>query len=1081
MASFKNLVSTTSAQISSGGTITGDLVINGDLQVDGGGSLSFDEIVQGTQVVEITDTEALLVRKASDGGDVFIVDTQNSKATIGGNLVVTKAESSASEFISALEINRDFASATSTDLFTGMIFTDDNSVQAGIFTNRYASHANYNSKLQFYVNNSSSSMTPETALGNPAMVIDGSKNIGIGTSSPATNAKLHVVDGAGTAPTMHTGDMVVFQNNNDTSDNAGIVVVSGTGSGTSNGLSYITFGDSAVKNQGGMIYYNGNDSLEIRTNATSAINIDSSQNVGIGNSGTFDNPNSASKVLEIATSSPVGLILNDTRDANPFCIENRGAVLHFAHGTTSRLIIDDSGNVGIGASPQTGFTQNLTIEGASPALILRDSTSSNQATQFYTVYTANNAVKHYFDHAGSLNFASSTDYAGSGEAIRFKIDDNSRISLSNNDSGFENTIFGKDAGKSIVSGADKNAFFGAFVADATLTDGADFNAGFGYGALSGLTSGAYNTALGSASMLNSTTGSYNVAIGNLAMGTGVTTGNGYNVAIGYKSGENLTSGGNSVMIGNEAGNGVSTSYYHVLIGDHAGHKTLADHGTVAVGYYALANATSGGYNTAIGYQSLEDNVSGEFNTAVGYQTLKDATGQRNSVLGYQALFSTTVAGNSVAVGRQAGYSVSDHGNNVYIGDASGYHQTGESNVFIGKDAGLGASGADNDGTVSIGFKSLESLTSGSGNTAVGYQALDATTTQNNSTAIGYNAGGASAGNSNLFVGYNAGATGTNDVVSGTQNTIVGTSARASSASAQGQIVLGVGAVGQGDHTAVIGGDAVTDVYMAQDRHAKVHMGDFHLQNGTAFTFNDNASHELCSFEARFTDSPTGTTGSHIAFRASADDFTSGTETARIANIGTSGNINANHSSSLEFHVISGHTMTKTLTVGSNDGTDRVQLHKGRLQFPATQNADADANTLDDYEEGTFTPTITVATGSAGLNASFSSGEYTKIGNLVTAIYKVRIGTRSTSPAPSGALDIALPFTTGSGSGANSSSGTGVLIGEFNGDTDGTLIALASGSDASILRDTDGNFNNDCGQFLPAVGGYIHFSVQYTVD
>ena len=122
----------------------------------------------------------------------------------------------------------------------------------------------------------------DNTAGASRIAIDTSGNVGIGTTSPATNAKLHVVDGAGTAPTMHTGDMAVFQNNDNTSDNAGIVVVSGTGSGTSNGLSYITFGDSSVKNQGGMIYYNGNDSLEIRTGATAAINIDSSQNVGIG-------------------------------------------------------------------------------------------------------------------------------------------------------------------------------------------------------------------------------------------------------------------------------------------------------------------------------------------------------------------------------------------------------------------------------------------------------------------------------------------------------------------------------------------------------------------------------------------------------------------------------------------------------------------------------------------------------------------------------------------------------------------------------------------------------------------------------
>ena len=83
MASFKNLISNTSAQISSGGTITGDLVINGDLQVDGGGSLSFDEIIEGTQVIDVTSTEALLVRKNGDGGDVFKVDTQNTRVGIG--------------------------------------------------------------------------------------------------------------------------------------------------------------------------------------------------------------------------------------------------------------------------------------------------------------------------------------------------------------------------------------------------------------------------------------------------------------------------------------------------------------------------------------------------------------------------------------------------------------------------------------------------------------------------------------------------------------------------------------------------------------------------------------------------------------------------------------------------------------------------------------------------------------------------------------------------------------------------------------------------------------------------------------
>ena len=52
-----------------------------------------------------------------------------------------------------------------------------------------------------------------------------------------------------------------------------------------------------------------------------------------------------------------------------------------------------------------------------------------------------------------------------------------------------------------------------------------------------------------------------------------------------------------------------------------------------------------------------------------------------------------------------------------------------------------------------------------------------------------------------------------------------------------------------------------------------------------------------------------------------------------------------------------------------------------ITFPATQSASTDANTLDDYEEGTWTPADT-----SGASLSFTiSGTpiYTKIGNLVT--------------------------------------------------------------------------------------------------
>jgi len=54
-----------------------------------------------------------------------------------------------------------------------------------------------------------------------------------------------------------------------------------------------------------------------------------------------------------------------------------------------------------------------------------------------------------------------------------------------------------------------------------------------------------------------------------------------------------------------------------------------------------------------------------------------------------------------------------------------------------------------------------------------------------------------------------------------------------------------------------------------------------------------------------------------------------------------------------------------------------------ITFPATQSASTDANTLDDYEEGTWTPTFG-GSGSDPTGVSYSNqeGTYTKIGNRV---------------------------------------------------------------------------------------------------
>ena len=83
-----------------------------------------------------------------------------------------------------------------------------------------------------------------------------------------------------------------------------------------------------------------------------------------------------------------------------------------------------------------------------------------------------------------------------------------------------------------------------------------------------------------------------------------------------------------------------------------------------------------------------------------------------------------------------------------------------------------------------------------------------------------------------------------------------------------------------------------------------------------------------------------------------------------------------------------------------------------ITFPATQSASSNANTLDDYEEGTWTPTIIAAGGSGSPTYSSNIGIYTKIGNTViaTAFIAFTKNTMSGGVLQSGGF----PFTANAG-------------------------------------------------------------------
>jgi hypothetical protein len=54
-----------------------------------------------------------------------------------------------------------------------------------------------------------------------------------------------------------------------------------------------------------------------------------------------------------------------------------------------------------------------------------------------------------------------------------------------------------------------------------------------------------------------------------------------------------------------------------------------------------------------------------------------------------------------------------------------------------------------------------------------------------------------------------------------------------------------------------------------------------------------------------------------------------------------------------------------------------------ISFPATASASSDANTLDDYEEGTWTPQLTGSTGGPYTMSGSNGGKYTRVGRIVT--------------------------------------------------------------------------------------------------
>lgn len=171
-----------------------------------------------------------------------------------------------------------------------------------------------------------------------------------------------------------------------------------------------------------------------------------------------------------------------------------------------------------------------------------------------------------------------------------------------------------------------------------------------------------------------------------------------------------------------------------------------------------------------------------------------------------------------------------------------------------------------------------------------------------------------------------------------------------------------------------------------------------------------------------------------------------------------------------FRNVSGELLTPIV----NGLIDASAANAGQIKFPATQNASANANTLDDYEEGTWTASLTCGGGAATLSPS--TGSYTKIGRLVTLTGKFTVS----ATTGTGVLTIGgLPFQCGGGA-ANDSSVT-FFINDWSaaGGATTTVQAFISGgtSSAVVFRLTAGSLVATPADTL-IVGSEITVSIHY---
>jgi len=517
-----------------------------------------------------------------------------------------------------------------------------------------------------------------------------------------------------------------------------------------------------------------------------------------------------------------------------------------------------------------------------------------------------------------------------------------------------------------------------------------------YGITVGRGAGAVstNTAVGASALVANTSGTENTAVGNIALY--LNQAGAINTAVGRAALYSNVSGNYNSAVG-EYALFANTGSYNTALGAQALNTNIAASNNTAVGYQAGYSNTTGANNVAFGYQAGYT-LNSNYNAIFGYTAAKFNTGSLNTVVGALALGGNSGAGSyNTAVGYTALNAVTSGNSNVAVGGGDGATYNGA--------LGLNQSGAYN---TAVGNGSLQANTTASNNTAVGYQALYSQVAGGaNNTAFGYQAGYTATQGSNTFIGYKAGYlstgffntfVGTNEVGSamttGTRNTILGkydgNQGGLDIRTADNYIVLS-----DGDGNPVIASPSQTEVLMRSGSGLWTLFsnggGNNSTYNGALIGANKGSitGQSNASLPSWFIDIGGRAADGSTRPVSTGDKFSVGRQAAGGTLVGAANlfEVNANGAVGLN-------------TTAASTGTG--------ITFPATQSASTNANTLDDYERGTFTPVIVGSTTNPTVVYSSQNGNYVKIGQLV--YFNIFINITSVSGGSGSVYINGLPFT-----------------------------------------------------------------------